>query len=405
MSKLTYAEWRLDEYLAVGRALFGRTARGSATNRLVAAVEPMLAGRTILPVNRGRTALAVALEAFGSMRPGRGEIIVPAYICPSVTDTVRSCGFQPVPADIGPDLNIAPDAIRSAVTDRTLAVIAAHMYACPVRIAEVEALCRALGIFLVDDAAQVIGVDSEERPLGTFGDAGLVSFSQSKTIVAGAYNCGGLLIVNDESLVDRMRQSWQALDAGVYQMRDLLTFLWDYQLERVTEVPTYLAGRLLRRLRLGRARGLEGRRRMAEPSAAVALAQLKTLAARVEGRKRVARRFHERLASRGIVRLPQYAPDRYLARIIVLLPEDVTLEPIRTRLKRGGVQTRRGYAVDPASAAGGATNALAVAGRLLELPSCSQMADATIDRICSLLDDAISAEVAAVGRRIVPASA
>lgn len=381
MLRLTYAEWGWREYFAA----MGLGCRGDNVAALLAALAWSLDGRPILPVNRARTGLWIALQTFAVARPGKTEVIVPAYICSSVVDTVRSCGLNPVPADIGPDLNISAAQLPALCSSKTLAVIAAHMYACPAPIAEIERFCREAGIFLVDDAAQVIGIRIGNRPLGTFGDAGLLSFSQSKTIVAGAFNPGGLVIVNNHGLAERLRGQWDKLPSGRYQLRDIFTFLWDYQLERLTETPTYLANQFLDRL-YPRSRSHNNiARKMAHVSAAIGLAQLAHLDRRISGRVRVAADIQLGLRDLPAVAFPQFAPDRYLTRVILALPHDRDVRLVQMCLRKMGIRTRRGYEAVRGRDGTVPSGAASLVPHLLELPSRSDMPKQEIDRMCRAL--------------------
>jgi dTDP-4-amino-4,6-dideoxygalactose transaminase len=386
--RLRYADWSWREYAAAARCLLsGQVRRGAAPARLAQAFARMYAPSTAYPVNYGHTAIRIALELFRARRPERTDVVVPAYICPSVVDTVTACGLVPVAAPVGADLNLAPEALASLLGPATLAVIAPHMFGCPARIAEIEACCRAASVFLIDDAAQVVGESAGPRPLGSFGEIGIVSFAQSKAVVTGVRGSGGMLLVNDPALDGAARAAWQALGTPRGRAGALLDFLWNYQWSRYTGNSGYYLGRLgalFGRKPPPRAAGA----RISNLDAAIALVQLARLPRIRAAKLAAAEQYHAALAAVPGVGLPQYAPGRYLSRIMLSLPPEVDVGQLRAQLAGQGVQTRLGYlqpvAGHPDSAA------LAAMRRMIGLPfgalKCGE-----INKICSIVKGTLAA--------------
>src|SRR4051794_14191334 len=136
MNRLVTAEWGAREYGAMMRTLTSSARnRGDALDELEAKLGEFFPGTPLLLVNRARHGLALALEALAERRPGRSEVIVPSYVCASVVGAIETCGLTPVPVEVGADLNIDLAAVSRALSDRTLAVIAVHMYGCPCPVA------------------------------------------------------------------------------------------------------------------------------------------------------------------------------------------------------------------------------------------------------------------------------
>ena len=120
-------------------------------------------------------------------------------------------GLSPVPVDIEPDLNVSVDCLERASSERTHAVIAVHAYGCPCEIEKIEALCRNKGI---PDrrCGQFDGVGAgRRRAFGGFGDAGIISFATSKTLVTGCYEAGGLVVWNNPDLAGAAQVQWKEL--------------------------------------------------------------------------------------------------------------------------------------------------------------------------------------------------
>jgi len=331
---------------------------------------------SVFPTNAGRTGLALALTAFRALRPGKTEVLVPAYICPSVVTTVTDCGLKPVFVGVQDDLNMDPADAAAQISEATLALIAVHMYAAPARIEELEGLCRNAGIYMIDDAAQVFGVTVAGRPLGAFGDVGILSFAQSKTIVAGL---GGALIVNDEASLASLSEGWRALPDGGRGWGIFLSFLIEFQWERWTRLPLYY----WKNLRSWReepepARTLP-RTGIGAVQAGLALAQIRSAATRILGKTQVTQRFQDALGRVGLT-LSQYRPSVYLARIMVDLPSGADREEVKSSLARRGIQCRRPY-----PPLGSTAGLKARVDHMLELPSHSRMTDADIADLCDAL--------------------
>lgn len=400
MQRIAGGEWGLSEYRDAVLCLLRRQRdAGPAMASMLERLSRLHPHSLLLPVNRGRWALANALSGLARMRPGKTEVVYPAYICASVIEAIEATGLVPVPADIGPDLNVGVAQAAAAIGDRTLAVIAVHIYGCPAPVAELEKFCRDRGIFLIDDAACLVGVAADEgRMLGGFGDAGVISFTASKSIVAGGFNAGGLLLVNNPELLPAIRQAWETLPAARFRISDLLLFLRDEQFGLYRRMPIYYWSALRRRLFAQ----CEGRHscppaRMANISAQLALRQIDSLDRRIAGRIKVAETFHRSLSAMPGIGFPQYQRGRYLTRIMLQLPEGSDLAAVRGGLRRRGIETRRGYDLD-LRYGDCCPRARAVAPLLVEVPSHSQMEDAAIERICEALSEVVGGAGRSHGR-------
>jgi dTDP-4-amino-4,6-dideoxygalactose transaminase len=349
---------------------------------------------SLFPVNRGRVALTLALRALARLEPRRREVVYPAYVCAAVIEAIVQAGLVPVPADVGGDLNLGLNDAEAVASADTLAIIAVHTYGCPAPIVRLEEFCRHRGIFLIDDAANIAGIRHGGRVLGAFGDAGIMSFTASKSIVAGGFNAGGLLLVNNPDLVDAMRREWEALTEARYRLGDFLLYLRDLRFEPYTQRAVYYYAALRRRVLGDAPRHRCPPTLMPNVSAAVALRQLESLHHRIAGRIRVAELYSRHLAGLPGVRFPQYAPDRYLTRIMVQLPE--RSDDMRITLSRAGVDTGRPYSLDHRF--GSVFPKIArIAPLLLQLPSHSQMTEASVRAICAALRASVAGHARIAG--------
>ncbi len=152
-------------------------------------------------VNSGCSAIHLALLALG-IGPG-DEVILPAFTFVGSAWGVLYCGATPVFADVDPETGcLDPKAAEAAVTRRTKAVIAVHLYGRPAETARLKALCRSRKLKLVEDAAQSHGARDNGRMTGAIGDVGCFSFYPSKNL--GAAGEGGAVVTSSRALADRV---------------------------------------------------------------------------------------------------------------------------------------------------------------------------------------------------------
>lgn len=383
-----YADWSIHEYAAIARCLLqGQVHRGPQPARLAERLSELYAPSAVHVLNYGHHAIRIALDMFKQVRPDRREVIVPAYICPSVPQAVAACGLTVRNVQVQDDLNMDPAHVQAAMNARTLAVIAPHMYGSPARIGEIEAMCAAAQVFLIDDAAQVAGIRQDGRLLGTFGDAGIISFAQSKTIVTGIGGSGGVLLVNRPQWEQAALQRCAVLPPAQGRPASLGDFVWNYIGSAYTGHSGYYLSRL--RSRLGDKKIHPDRAsQISNLEASVALAQLHRLDVLVQEKVRVARGYHEALQAYPLLGFPQYSPDRLLARVMLLLPVGADIGRVRAASRLQGVETRLGYGPQLANeAAPGQADLLAQ--RLLGVPCGREMRQCDIKRVCSILHAAL----------------
>ncbi len=146
--------------------------------------------------SRGRYALAV-----GALRliPGAGDgiILLPSYICRSVTDSLRQFGcpyrYYPVTREGKPRL----DWIERLLAGEVSSLLFINYFGFPQDISGLLPLCRERGVIVIEDNAHgFLGVDCEGRPLGSRGDIGIFSFPKTIYLPDG----GGMVVNNPELL-------------------------------------------------------------------------------------------------------------------------------------------------------------------------------------------------------------
>lgn len=147
------------------------------------------------------TALHIAMAALGI---GAGdEVVVPAFTWTTTAHAAEYVGARAVFADIRPDTyNIDPEALAAAITPRTRAVIAVHLFGLAADMDAIGAVAQRHGLAVVEDAACAIGSTWRGRPVGTLGAMGCFSFHPRKVITTGE---GGMVVTNDDALAASLR--------------------------------------------------------------------------------------------------------------------------------------------------------------------------------------------------------
>jgi dTDP-3-amino-3,4,6-trideoxy-alpha-D-glucose transaminase len=181
----------------------------------VSAFERELAGycgtRHAVGVANGTEALTIALRALG-VGPG-DEVVVPSFTFYASAEAIPPTGATPVFCDVDPDTAcVTAETVRAAITAKTKAVIAVHLFGNVAPVAEIEAL----GVPVLEDAAQAAGTVSAAGRPGALGTIATFSFFPSKNL--GGFGDGGAITTNDEAIAERVRM------LRFHGSRDKITF-------------------------------------------------------------------------------------------------------------------------------------------------------------------------------------
>ena len=326
----------------------------------------------------GTSALEMAM-ILADLGPG-DEVVMPSFTFVSSASAVVLRGATPVFADISPEtLNLDPHAAAAAVTDRTRAVVPVHYAGVGCAMDELGAMAEQHGLVVVEDAAHGIMSTHRDRPLGSFGTLGCLSFHETKNVTCGE---GGALLVNDDALVERAEV---VQEKGTDRSR-----FFRGQVDRYTWVDlgsSFLAS---------------------EISAAFLWAQLEDAERITAARMRIWQEYHARLEPlerAGLLRRPVVPPEtRHNAHMYyVLLPDRGRRDALIADLAARGVHAVFHYVPLHSSPAGRHHGRAAgplpvtddVSERLLRLPLWADMTDANVDCVCDALEAALHARVGA----------
>jgi len=295
-------------------------------------------------VSNGTAALHLAVLALG-LRPG-DEVLVPAYTFPATANAVRLAGATPVLVDVDPrTFNLDVEKVYEAVTPRTKAVLAVHLFGRPL---DWEALASAVPpeVVLLEDAAGALGARWRGMPCGGLGAAGCLSFHPRKIVTTGE---GGAVTTSDAAIATAVRR------------------LRHHGIDTEMDIPQPSTNY-----------------RLADVLCALGIPQLKRLDELLGERTRVADGYTERL--QGVVELPdadEGDTHGWQAYVVRLDRRDEALAALRAE----GIEVQIGtYALHRLSAyrdQGPFPGADAAFERALALPLHSRLTDAELDRVAA----------------------
>ena len=239
------------EFAAVRAALEAHSAGdGPVGRRVEGRLSEMLGGRRVLLTTSCTHALELALLALG-IGPGQ-EVICPSFTFVSTANAALRVGARPVFADIEDrTLGLDPNDVERRLTPRTAAILPVHYAGVAPDMQALLDIAKRRGLRVVEDAAQGIAASWRGRALGTLGDAGCLSFHETKNLSCGE---GGALVVSDPELAKRAeivrekgtnraaffrgevdKYTWVA-EGSSYVLSDVLAAILDAQLDRLAEI-------------------------------------------------------------------------------------------------------------------------------------------------------------------------
>lgn len=192
-------------------------------------LQRLVPNRSIALYASGREALRVAFREL-AVRSGRDEVVVPAYCCFSVPAAAVAAGLRVRLVDVGDDTQIDLDQLGRLPLDRAAAIVVCNLFGIPERTRPVVDLARAAGAAVIDDAAQSLGGQSPEGPVGGRGAVGVLSFGRGKPLSA----LGGGALAWDRSPADSEApapnppQRWRALSRALLHRVALSPFVFPW---------------------------------------------------------------------------------------------------------------------------------------------------------------------------------
>lgn len=253
-------------------------------------------------VNSATAALHLALEAL-SIGPG-DEVIVPTYTFAACGEVVRYLGARPRLVDVdASSCNASAATIEPAIRPSTRAILVVHFSGLMADMDPILDLAERHSIPVVEDAAHALPAARNGRAAGSLGRAGALSFYATKTVTTGE---GGMLVTNDARIAARARvMRLHGISRDAWR-RYTAAGSWFYEIEEI---------------------GFKYN--LTDLAAAIGLVQLGRAEAMRRERERVARRYDDELAARGLLEFvdpPLWPSDREV--------HAWHLYPVRLRLDR-----------------------------------------------------------------------
>ncbi len=174
------------------------TNRGTLVLELEEKLKIYLNVQNIIAMTNGTLPLQLAIKALGL----KGEIITTPFSYVATTSSIVWEGCTPVFVDIQPKhLTIDETKIEAAITPRTSAILATHVFGNPCAVEEIEVIAKKYNLKVIYDAAHCFGVTYKDKSIFEYGDVSTCSFHATKLFHTGE---GGAMFTNSFELFDKL---------------------------------------------------------------------------------------------------------------------------------------------------------------------------------------------------------
>ena len=188
----------------------GMLTKGTHLDEMEERMSKYLGVRHVVGVANCTMGLLLTARAMGLS----GEVIVPSFTFMATVHPFALLGLEPAFVDIDERTwNISVEEVERAITPRTSAIVAVHVFGNPAKVKELEEVAARHHVKLLFDAAHGFGASYQGSRVGAFGDAEVFSMSPTKLLVAGE---GGIVATNDRALADTVRMGREYGNAGAY---------------------------------------------------------------------------------------------------------------------------------------------------------------------------------------------
>ncbi len=184
--------------------MFSSVVDHGAESQLKGQIQEYFKAKHVFLVSSGKAALYLSLRAM-QQSSKRKEVVIPAYSSFCLASAVARAGLPVKLCDIDPDtLDFDLAKLKSMISEKTLAVMPVHNYGLVCNMKEIQSIALEKDAYVVEDAAQAVGAQLENRKVGTIGDIGILSLGRDKNICALG---GGVILTDKEplaSLIDEV---------------------------------------------------------------------------------------------------------------------------------------------------------------------------------------------------------
>lgn len=202
MMQITFPSFDESEITALRECLAsGWVTQGPMVSRFERLVSAAHGVEHALATTSCTAALHLAVAALG-LGPG-DEVLIPAFTWVTSAHCAEYMGATARFVDVDVDtFNIDPAAVASAVSPRTRAIVAVHLFGLAAPMDELLALAARHRLAIIEDAACALGTHYKNRPVGSIGDLGCFSFHPRKVVTTGE---GGMVTTNNSELAQKIQ--------------------------------------------------------------------------------------------------------------------------------------------------------------------------------------------------------
>ena len=152
-----------------------------------------------IAVSNGTVALQIAFDSLNIKK--NDEVILPTFTIISCILPIIRVGAKPILIDSDiKTWNMDTEKIEKVITKKTRAILAPHIYGLPVDMDPLMKIAKKFNLKLIEDAAEVLGLEYKNKPCGSFGDISTFSFYANKHITTGE---GGMIVTNNKEIAHR----------------------------------------------------------------------------------------------------------------------------------------------------------------------------------------------------------
>ena len=258
-------------------------------------------------VTSGTAALEIALKCLNIKK--NDEVIVPNFTIISNLLAVIKQNAIPVPIDCNlKTWNMDINLLEKSITKKTKAILATHIYGYPLEIDKIKKICNKNKIYLVEDAAEMIGNKFKNKYCGFYGDISVFSFYANKHITTGE---GGMLLTNNKKFYNKM-ESLKNLCFGKKNRYDHDDIGWNYRFTNL--------------------------------QAAIGISQLKRIKTIVKKKRKIGKLYFKKICKNKnlYIQSPVYKNLKNIYWIVGILIKNkkMTANKLRTQLLNHGIDTR-----------------------------------------------------------------
>ncbi len=313
--------------------------------------------KNVVSVNSCTSALKLALQLIG-IGPG-DEVISTPYTWVGTNTVILEQFAKPIFADLQYEsVNIDPKDIEHRITDKTKAIICVHWGGYPCDIKEIRDIAERNNLPVIEDAAQALGAEYKDKPIGTISEYTAFSFQAIKHITTGD---GGMLsVLDDEKYNEAKRRRWFGIDR-------------ENRIKIINEDP------------FGDIKELGSKYHMNDIAATIGIEQLKYFDSTFKRRAEIAKAYRKELQDINSIKLLENKSDRKHANWMFAVHVNNRAGFIKYMTSKGIGVTVHNWRNDKYSILGGLRNDLPNLERLnktlINLPMHHEISDDELNRI------------------------